>query len=103
MSSTVVDDAAQFARGLFLVLLPHVRRHLQLPRHLGVVVGLLFVAAPAVLEQFTPGLAQLAENRPSESRLSWIAPCAEGMVRKYSDTCSWCWAAVRKLSGTTWI
>src|SRR5579875_3336888 len=99
----VVNDAAQLARGLFLVLLPHVRRHLQVVRHLGVVVGLLLVAAPPVLEQFAPGLAQLAENRPQRVQAFLDRCVCRWDGAQVLGHLPWCPAAVRKLSGTTWI
>ena len=57
-------DAAEVVCRLFVVLVPHRRRHPQVVGHLGVIVGLLLVALPPQLQQLAAGLTQLTEDRP---------------------------------------
>lgn len=82
LSSAPVNDVAEAARRRSLVLLPHRGRRSQVLGNIGVVVGLLLVALLSELEQLTLGVAELTENRPSESRLSRIASCDDGTVRR---------------------
>lgn len=77
LSSAPVNDVAEAARRRSLVLLPHRGRRSQVLGNIGVVVGLLLVALLSELEQLTPGVAELTENRPQR-----VQTFADRVVRR---------------------